>query len=208
MKTPIRKLIFLIVSVEIILSISIYGCAGVWWPEHRDLYENLASNKIRTIAILPIRNNNLDSNEAKEVNRYFMTGITKILKNYILISPEESLEILNRDSLTERYYNKLPTYFSSITINKKLIKDVGESLGCDAIVQGEISKITKSTYLDQNKAETSCWVNYGLISTKNGKDIWGNLVTSTLNADLTSGPPSLINVVKAGIDSLFLYTHQ
>jgi hypothetical protein len=205
MKTIIRKLIIII---ELSLSILMYGCAGYWWPVHRDMYEILDSYKIHTVAVMPIRNSHLDSNETKEVNLYFFTGITKSIKKYILINPQECLEKLNRDSLTEKYYLLFEDIHTPENTLGKLIKDAGKSIGCDAIIQGEISDFTNNTYVDQNKIITSCGVSYRLYSTKDGNHLWGNYVESYINSDIKSGPAPLINVVKAGINNLFLFTHN
>ncbi len=205
MKTIIRKLIIII---ELSLSILIYGCAGYWWPVHRDMYEILDSYKIHTVAVMPIRNSHLDSNETKEVNLYFFTGITKSIKKYILINPQECLEKLYRDSLTEKYYLLFEDIHTPENTLGKLIKDAGKSIGCDAIIQGEISDFTNNTYVDQNKIITSCGVSYRLYSTKDGNHLWGNYVESYIDTDLKSGPSPFINLVKAGIDLLFLRTHN
>lgn len=203
MKNPIRKLIILF---ELIFSISIFGCAGIWWPAHRDMYENLEEEKIKTIAVLPIRNSKLDSNEINEVNQYFMAGISNILKNYILIGPEESLQKLNRDSLTERYYNNPASYYYTRTISTKLIRDVGASIGCDAIVQGEVI-INYTSLADQKNTSTRCIVAYSLVSAKDGEKLWGNLEESQFTTDLTSGESPFIYYIKACINRLFLYTY-
>lgn len=198
----------IIILIELAFSFYFYCCAGIWWEFHKDLYEELDSYNIHTIAVLPARNSNLDSNEIKEANQYFMNGINKIMKQFTLVGPEVSIEKLNRDSLTEKYYKLFEDIYTSEKTLGKLINDAGKSIGCDAIVRFEISDFNEQKYFDQNKIITSCGVGYTLYSTKEGKHIWGYFVGSYINSDLKSGPSPFINVVKTGIDSLLLYTHN
>lgn len=50
---------------------------------------------------------------------------------------------MNRDSLVEKYYNHLVTYSSSGIANTRTIQEIGKSIGCDAIAQGEIYNVIK-----------------------------------------------------------------
>lgn len=182
----------------------IYGCGGSGVDTQNYQDPVFESYKVDTIAILPIRNSNLALNEAREVNRYFMTGIARKKKKYILISPEESIEKLNRDSLVEKYYNHLVTYSSSGIANTRTIQEIGKSIGCDAIAQGEIyNVIKKDGHYGQNKGETRCNVRYSVLSTKDGKVLWETSVESYEITDFTlSGAPPLMDVVKAGMDKI------
>jgi hypothetical protein len=201
MKATIKK--FMVLSVTVLL-FSICGCGGSGVDTQNYQDPVFETYKVNTIGILPIRNSNLALNEAREVNRYFMTGIARKNKKYILISPEESIEKLNRDSLVERYYNHLVTYSSSGIANTKTLQDIGKSIGCDAIAQGEIyNVIKKDGHYGQNKGETRCNVRYSVLSTKDGKVLWETSVESYDITDFTtSGAPPLMDVVKAGMDKI------
>ena len=178
------------------------GGSGVDTQNYQDPV--LQSYSIKVIAVLPIRNTNLALNEAKDINRHFMTGISRKNKKYTLIGPDESIEKLNKDSLVERYYNHLVTYSSSGIANTITIQDIGLSIGCDAIVQGEIyNVIKKDGEYGRNKGETRCNVRYSLLSTKDGKVLWETSVESYEKTDFTtSGAPPLMDVVKAGMDKI------
>jgi len=201
MKSSIKEFVVLSFIVTIIF---INGCggSGVDTQNYQDPVFN--TYNIKTIAVLPIRNTSLALNEAREVNRYFMTGLSRIVKKYTLISPEESIEKMNQDSLVERYYNHLVTYSSSGIANTKTIQAIGKSIGCDAIAQGEIYNIIKKDgSYGQNKGETRCNVRYTLLSTKDGKVLWETSVESYEKTDFTlSSAPPLMDVVKAGMDQI------
>jgi len=176
MEVSIKKFAVLFFTFTVLYIIGCGG-SGVDTQNYQDPVFN--SYDIKTIAVLPIRNSSLSLNEAREVNRYFMTGFARIVKKYKLISPEESIEKMNEDSLVERYYNHLVTYSSSGIANTKTIEAIGKSIGCDAIAQGEIYNIIKKDgSYGQNKGETRCNVRYTFISTKDGKVLWETSVES------------------------------
>ncbi|MCB0726897.1 MAG: hypothetical protein KDD00_05500 [Ignavibacteriae bacterium] len=195
MKTTLKKMILLI---ELIFLITIYGCTGGWWESHvhMDLYEELNSNKIKTIAVFPIRISKLDSNEIADVNEYFMNGIKKILNNYELKSQAECMEKLKRDSLAKKYNQLSGIYTKGLSLDK-LIEDAGKSIGCDAIVLTEI-------YI----TNTFVTVIYTFYSTNNVKLLFVNSVETNIYEDLKSSPTPIIRIIKADIDRLLKYTYR
>lgn len=191
-------------AMIVITSFIFYGCggSGVSTQNYQDPVFN--TYKIDTIGILPIRNSNLALNEAREINRYFMVGVSTKNRKYTLLSPEECIEKLNRDSLVERYYNHLVTYSSSGIANTKTLQDIGKSLNCDAIAQGEIYNIIKKDgAFGSNKGETRCNVRYSVLSTKDGKVLWETSVEAYETTSTTlKDAPALMDVVKQAMDKI------
>lgn len=169
-------------------------------------YQDPALSKydIKTIAVLPMRNSYLNLNETQDINRYFMTGASRKISKFTIISPDDAIESLNRDSLVEQYYNYLVSYATTGIPNRDLIKKLGTSIGCDAVIQGEIFNITKKDgEYGKNKGETRCSVRYSMVSTKDGKVIWETTAEAYEKTDFTlSDAPSLMGVVKIGIDEI------
>lgn len=164
----------------------------------------LSKYKISKIAVLPIRNSYLGLNESRDVNRYFMTGVSRKISKFTVIGPDEAIEKLNQDSLVEKYYNYLVAYSSTGIPNTETVKKIGQSLGVDAIIQGEIYNIIKKDgEYGKNKGETRCNLRYSMVSTTDGKVIWETSVEAYEKTDFTlSSAPALMDVVKIGMDDI------
>ena len=200
MKQLITPLIFTIIFTFI----SVQGCGGSGADIQNYQDPALSKYDIKTIAVLPIRNSYLNLNESKDINRYFMTGVSRKIAKFTVISPDDAIESLNRDTLVEQYYNYLVAYSTTGIPNRELVKKLGKSIGCDAVIQGEIYNITKKDgEYGKNKGETRCSVRYSMVSTTDGKVIWETSADAYEKTDLTfSGAPALMDVVKVGVDEI------
>lgn len=169
-------------------------------------YQDPALSKydIKTIAVLPMRNSYLNLNETQDINRYFMTGASRKISKFTVISPDDAIESLNRDTLVDKYYDYLVSYATTGIPNRDLIKKLGKSIGCDAVIQGEVFDIKKKDgEYGKNKGETRCNVRYSMVSTTDGKVIWETTAEAYEKTDFTlSDAPSLMGVVKIGIDEI------
>jgi len=191
--------------VLIVFSVFIHTSCGGSGAESQNYQDpTLETYNIKTIAILPIRNSYLNIGDAKEINRHFMSGLSRVNKKYVLIGPDEAIEKMNKDSLVEKYYNYVATYSTTGISNSEVVKKIGESISCDAIVQGEIyNVIKKDGHFGQNKGETRCNVRYSLISVKDGKTLWETTSEGyeTTSTTLSDAPP-VMNVVKLAMDKI------
>jgi len=184
--------------------IFICGCGGSGVDTQNYQDPTLTNYKINTIAVLPIRNSYISLGDSKEINRYFMTGVSRKGLKYKIIGPDEAIEKLNKDSLVDIYYEYLKSYSNTGIPNTETIKKVGVSLNCDAIVQGEIYDIIKiDGQYGSHKGETRCKVRYSAVSTKDGKVIWETSTESYDKTDFTtSGAPPLMNVIMNAMESI------
>ena len=180
------------------------GCGGSGVDSQNYQDPVFDSYTIKTIAVLPIRNSNLNIGEAKEINRYFMTGLDRKNKKYKIIGPDESIQKLNNDDLVEKYYNSLVSYSTTGISNTETMKEIGISLSCDAIVQGEIYDIIKRDgEFGNHRGETRCKIRYSLISTKDGKTLWETTAESHEKTSTTlSDAPALMGVLLNGMDKI------
>lgn len=191
-------------SVVFIILITLSGCGGSGANSQNYQDPSFASYKIIKIGVFPIRNTNLNIGEANEVNRYFLTGLSRKTNKYSIIGPDECIDILNRDTLIKEYETYLVSYVRTGIPNKDIIKKICKAINVDAIVQGEIFNIIKiDGRYGSNKGETKCSLRYSLISGSDGKLLWETTVDSyeTTSTTLSKAPP-LMDVVKMAMDKM------
>lgn len=204
MENTIKK----VISVSLLFCplIFLWGCgASIETQNYQDPL--FAEYNIKKISVLPVRNTNLNVSNSTKINRYFMTQISRKTSKYEFIGPEESIEILNKDTLTEMYFNYLITYSTTGIPNRDIIKKIGTSLNTDAIVQGEIFSIKKkdmSVWSDE-QSEVSFELRYSMVATKDGKLLWETNVEANEKASffsLTNNPPALMDLIMEAMDKV------
>ena len=179
-----------------------FSCSGADIQNYQS--PNFTNYDLKTIAILPIKNSYLSIGDAQEINRYFMTGISRKGLKYNIITPDDAIDKLNKDTLVEAYYEYLKQYTISGIPNTETIKKIGISLDCNAIFQGEIFDIVKTDgQFDNNSAETKCKIRYSAVSTKDGKVLWETTADAYKGTLFTTDrAPSLMDVIKIGMDEI------
>lgn len=186
------------------VSCIIYSCGGSGAQTHNYQDPAFDTYVIKTIAILPVRNSSINIGEAKEINRYFISGLDRKNKKYTLIGPDEAIEKMTADSLVEKYYNYLNRYSTTGISDAALIREICSKLGADAIVQGEIYDVIKRDgQYGGNKGETRCKLRYSLLSAKDGKTVWETTAEAyeTTTTTLEDAPP-LMRVIMVGMDKI------
>lgn len=197
MKIQIYIICFLLFSLFI-------GCGGSSIDTQNYQDPTFGTYKINKIAVLPIRNTYLNIGEANKINRYFMTQLSRKTTKYDFVGPEDAVEQLAKDTLVEKYFDYLVQYATTGIPNREIIKEVAQSLGVDAIVQGEIFNIKKQDGIyGVRKGETSCNLRYSLIAGIDGKLLWETTVEASETTDFTtSGAPPLMDVVMEAMDEI------
>lgn len=179
------------------------GCMG---GADTQIYRNpsFKAYKITTIAILPIKNSKLSDVESTEVNRYFISSITPKLSGHIIILPEAAIQKLDKDSTSYKYYKYLDTNSASGNINVEMIKNIGNTLHCNAILQCEIYNISiKNGVYGRSFGNTSCNLRYSLISTKDGSILWRAKSKAYERTSETDEPaPPLYEAIENGMDDI------
>jgi len=186
------------------LGLLITGCAGSGADIQNYQDPSFGSYIIKKIAVLPIRNTYLNIGEANNVNRYFITQLTRKTNKYEILGPEDAINKLSEDTLVEKYYNYLVAYATSGIPNRETIKLIGKSLNVDAIVQGEIYNIIKiDGKYGKNKGETRLNLRYSIVSTTDGKVLWESTVEAyeTTATSLEDAPP-IMDVVLNGMNKI------
>ncbi|MBN8568970.1 MAG: hypothetical protein J0M18_05025 [Ignavibacteria bacterium] len=187
----------LVILVVFSFSIVLTSCGGSGATSQNYQDPSYQNYTIKKVAVLPIRNTYMNIGEAQNVNRFFITELTRKVKGYEVVGPEDAIAKLNQDSLVEKYYEYLVKYSTTGIPNRELIKQIGTSLNVDGIVQGEIYNITKvDGRYGGNKGETKCSMRYSLLSANDGKVLWETTAEGykTTTTTLEDAPP-LMDVI-------------
>jgi hypothetical protein len=192
------------ISLLVIITASILdGCMG---GADTQIYRSpsFKAAKNTTVAILPIKNSKLSDVESAEVNKYFIAGITPKLSGHIIISTETAIQKLDKDSISYKYYKYLDANSTSGNINVGMIKQIGSTLHCDAVLQCEIYNISvKNGVYGRSFGHTSCDLRYSLISTKDGSILWrasSKAYERTPETDIPA--PPLYEAIENGMDDI------
>jgi PBP1b-binding outer membrane lipoprotein LpoB len=193
-----------ILFILFLLAIFYYGCSGSGADSTNYQDPNFSSYKIIKIAVLPIRNTYLNIGEANNINRYFITQLSRKTTIYTFVGPDESIDKMNKDSLVDIYYQHLVSYSTTGIPNRETIKKIGVSLNVDAIIQGEIFNISKvDGQYGVQKGKTKCQLRYSLLSASDGKVLWETTVESyKYTATTLESAPPLNEVIILGMDKI------
>lgn len=177
------------------------GCSSTKVKTYND--PNLESTKLNSIALLPLRNSFVQQNaslsigEILEVNKMFQQEF--ILKNpgIKVLNSVESTEMLNEKSLVEDYDKLLSIYSNTGIPNTDILKDIGKSLGIDAIAQGFLVKVHQvdGQYGVVN-AETTIVVKYVMFSTRTGNILWEVVANGSKKKSTVGNAPDVEEVLK------------
>lgn len=153
---------------------------------------NLSSGKIKSVALLPLRNSftqtnaSLSTGDIMEINKMFQKEFISKNPTATILNSVESTDLLNEKMLLNDYDKLLQVYGSTGIPNTTILQNIGNQLNIDAIAQGFLVKVVQNdgSYGRVN-GETTISVKYVMFSTKNGSVLWevladGSKVKSTL----------------------------
>ena len=174
MKTLIRQVVYL--SLIGILS---YGCVSTSGTTKTYISPSLASTKITSVAIFPLRNAftqtnvSLGTGDMIDINQMFQSEFFKRNANTKLINSVESTELLNKGSLVDIYSDLITVYTVTGIPNTETLKLIGEQLEADVIIQGFVVRVVqRDGVFGGNRGETSVTVRYVMFSTITGEVLW------------------------------------
>ncbi len=174
----------------LIFAFVILGCSTSKVKTYVD--PNLSSGKIKSVALLPLRNSftqtnaSLSTGDIMEINKMFQKEFISKNPNATILNSVESTDLLNEKMLLNDYDKLLQVYGSTGIPNTTILQNIGNQLNIDAIAQGFLVKVVQNdgSYGRVN-GETTISVKYVMFSTKNGSVLWevladGSKVKSTL----------------------------
>jgi hypothetical protein len=185
-----------ILSFAIIFELSMMSCAGS--GINIKVYENPNINQgfIQSIAILPINNINFTSNESMKIKNQMILAFKKKNSEIKIIGSDESVEAINKASLTDKYNNLRQSYLSAGILNIEDIKEIGISLKVNAILLGTVFNLKQIDGINfASKGQTSLTLMYSLISTIDGSTLWAARSSAFQYTGTTYDPAPQIYVV-------------
>jgi len=165
MHSRLRLALFVILG-----SASLVGCTTTGANTFAD--PSLATTRVGSVAILPLQNTRLGPAIALDVNRGVVQGLSARNPGVRLMGPAETQEKLGAAGLIETYSQYLRDYATSSLTNKSSLLKIGEALGTDAMLQGEITDLQQQNGYPYHPAYTQIVVRYSLVSLHTGVLLW------------------------------------
>ncbi len=162
-----------VIPISIILAILFFGCAGSSASINTYVDPSFDGTNLNRIAIFPIKNTKIAPSEAQQLNRDISQAISQRKSSIVIVSSAEVIDILNQKGLADDWARFIDNYNSSGVPNSSLLKKIGEVLGVDALLQGEIVNIQQMDgAYGRNKGTTRVTVRYSMMGTSSGKLLW------------------------------------
>lgn len=181
-----------LVAISFISLLFFTGCATKRATLKTFVEPSIQPESISSVAIFAMRNVRLLPDESRELNRSISRAFQQQNPDVTVVGPTESTTLLNQAALTEMYSDFLRDYATSGIPNLRTLKQIGDAIDVDAILQGEVFDIfqTDGAY-GVTKGKASVTVRYVLLSTRNGDVLWEatSNATKTTATTLGSAPP-------------------
>jgi hypothetical protein len=160
---------------------------------------------IQSIAIFPIRNTRMAPAEAQQINRTVSVFINRRNPAIGLVSSVEAVARLNEYGLASEWAVFLENYVASGIPDANVLAEIGEAVGADAIIQGEILNVFQQDGADSQKGITRVTVRFTMLDCMSGKLVWeassdGRRETA-IAGDIVSAPP-VIEAIQLAVDKV------
>ena len=180
------------------------GCATQRASLKTFVEPSIDPGSIESVAIFPIRNVRLLPDESRELNRGVTQAFSKQNPNVRIVGPTESTDLLNKAELADKYSDFLRDYATSGIPNVATLKEIGNALDVDAILQGEVFDIRQiDGAFGINCGKTSVTVRYGMLSTRHGDVLWeASSKSEKKTATTVESAPPLYEVIAIAQDKI------
>lgn len=194
-----------LLSISFLFSIALfYGCAVSKATLNSYVDPNISNEKITRIAIFPIRNAKFAPSEAQQINRKISMVINQQNSQIKIMSSNEAINKLNENDLASTWAVFLDNYSSSGVPDKNVLYDIGQSLGIDAVIQGEIVNVFQQDgAYGINRGTTRVTVRFSMLSTNSGKLLWEASSDGIKGTPTTlESAPAIIEAVDLAVDKI------
>lgn len=194
-----RKTVFILTVLLLLI-----GCSTSKLRTYVD--PSIQSTSINSTAIFPIRNVRLLPDESRQINRNISQKFLQKNPNVKIIGPAESIDLINQSGLADKYSEFLRSFMLSGIPNTVTLKEIGNALNVDSILQGELFDIYQYNGqfgVDLN-SYTSLTIHYILLSTQRGNILWEATTNARKNTATVFQPaPPLYEVILIANDKIF-----
>lgn len=180
------------------LPLILIGCAVSSASINTYVEPGFNGSSLNRIAIFPIRNTKIAPSEAQQLNRDISQAINKRKPSMVIVSSAEAINVLNEKGLADEWARFIDNYNASGIPNAGVLKDIGQALGVDAILQGEIVNIQqRDGVYGGNKGTTRVTVRYSMMGVQSGKLLWEASSDGLRATSTTVEPaPPIIEAIK------------
>lgn len=184
------------------------GCATHKGASNSFVDPAFASKKIGTVAVFPIRNTRLAPAEARQLNRRLALEIRQQNPGLVLVNEAQSIERIDSAGLGESWSDFVTGFSASGIPDTSKIQGVGEAIGADAILQGELVSLAQQDGVyGGNLGTTRVTVRYTLFDADTGQLLWeisaeGRRQTATTMQDAPPIMEAIELAVEKMLDSL------
>lgn len=159
---------------------------------------SFAPGSIKRVAIFPIKNTSIAPGEARVLEREMARAISSINPSVHIVGSTEAIQLLNEHDLADAWAEFLDNYTSSGIPNVRKLFEIGDSLGVDAILQGEIIYVfQRDGIFSAASGQTRVTVRYSILGTDSGKLLWeATTDASKTTATSMEKAPPLVDVIR------------
>jgi hypothetical protein len=133
---------------------------------------SLGTKIISSMAVLPVRNAPIAQSESIRMNRELAQTVQRKNPALRVLGPVEAVEKLNELHLVDDYDRYLAGLAQSGIPNREILLRIGEALGVDALMQGQIIGLMQQDSAIGRPASTAFALRYSIVSTKDGMLLW------------------------------------
>jgi len=156
-----------------LMILTMLGCATQSASINSYVDTSIRTEDIETIAFLPIRGARLLTTQTRAINNMLITGFASQNPHIEIITPDKTTTMLGEADLAGKYSEFLESYFLSGVPNIAILREIGDSLDIDAILQGEILDIfQRDGVYGGAKGLTTLTISYSIWSTSEGNLVW------------------------------------
>lgn len=159
---------------------------------------------ITNIAVFPIQNARLAPAAAQQMNRAIASGINNTNPGLRVISPAESLRLLNDSGLADDYARFVEDFTTSGIADSVRLKAIGKGLGADAIFQASLLSLSRvDGRYGRNAGETRITLTAAILETRSGKMVWEASAEGVKGTKTTLGDaPQISEAAKLAVDKI------
>jgi len=180
------KFAFLIISVASLSSCTTHDTRTYTDP-------SIGTRTILSIAILPVRNAPIAQSESIRMNRDIAQTVQRKNPGLHVLGPVEAVEKLNELHLVDDYDRYIVALAQSGIPNKETLYRIGQALGVDALMQGQIVGLSQQdgTGAWGRPGSTAFALRYSIVSIRDGMLLWetSEEMRKKRQSNFSSAPP-------------------
>jgi hypothetical protein len=170
------------------------------------------AGSVESLALLPSLNPSFAPRETRALTLRVAQGINDRSPNVRVLGPVEAAQLLNDAGLDDAWATFLITYDPSGVPDKDVLRSVGDALGVDVIVQGEMLNVYQvdggGAGNSGGKGQTRVTVRFTMLDIRAGRLVWAatsdGIKETAMGGSIGTNAPPIIEAVELAVDKLLL----